>query len=158
MSLLVNNYATWQANFTVAQHVNFHFTSSKQNWMNGFSPIAGEIIEFWNRKMFKNPLETLYPPFVLLRITINITWAGRYCLVRVGRHISWDQGSIRENMPPLGRHIGKYAALGRHVVKYAALGPAYWKICLPRAAYWTISHPLVPICHPSYIQSFCAMF
>ena len=45
------------------------------------------------------------------QIMVIITWAGRYCLVKGGRHILYDQGGIRQIISPAGRHTVNYAAL-----------------------------------------------
>ena len=50
-----------------------------------------------------------------------ITWAGRYYLVKGRRYILYDQGSIRQIMPPCGAAYGKLCRpVGRH--NYQALG------------------------------------
>ena len=50
-----------------------------------------------------------------------ITWAGRYCLVKGGWHILYDQGSIRQNISPAGRHTIKYRPCRAAYDKISAL-------------------------------------
>ena len=56
------------------------------------------------------------------RVRSIITWAGRYCLVKGGQHILYDQGSIRQIMPPCRAAYDKLCRpAGRHTANYAAL-------------------------------------
>ena len=64
-----------------------------------------------------------------------IIWAGRYCLVKGGRHILYDQGGIRQIIGPAGRDTTNYRPCRVGYGKLSALQGGIRQIISPAGLY-----------------------
>ena len=77
-------------------------------WVSLLDPGAGEQNRSVEMPLHTGPLFYSCSHFCQFPEFSIFTWAGQYCLVKGGRCILCDQGSVLEILGPGGRHIGNF--------------------------------------------------